>query len=400
MAYQKQTWKDLPDKSTPITASRLSHLETQFDHSKSYTDQALSGIESPLSVTVRHGSFLSSGVICNTFILSTGGSHVPGAVGKRVTTGGLTGFKTPLSFADDFGDPFVSNGSGWDTVTGRVRGPNFVDGVPTGSLSTGPTSQDNGAVAYCSDGQLRYYEAALGDSVSGMVSDGALFSWSWGPALVLNGAPYDYSISGGWGGLASSVKSARTVLGQLVSGDLFLLQCYGSSGQSGLSVPEVSSALSGFPLRIAVLLDGGGSTSSVWGGRVAHASSDPEDRKLPDTISFSGAKGNALYIPPVVVQGTGAYTGPLSVSLLEGEATVRGELRGSRINGSEIVVPAGGLPPFVRTISASGAINFATGKTGLVGVTDGSALRIIHGYTDGANNPDVRFSFAANRSRG
>lgn len=31
MAYQKQTWRNLPDRTTPITAERLGHLETQYD---------------------------------------------------------------------------------------------------------------------------------------------------------------------------------------------------------------------------------------------------------------------------------------------------------------------------------------------------------------------------------
>ena len=31
MAYIKQTWKNLPDQTTPISAERLNHLETQYD---------------------------------------------------------------------------------------------------------------------------------------------------------------------------------------------------------------------------------------------------------------------------------------------------------------------------------------------------------------------------------
>ncbi len=29
--YEKQTWANLPDRSTPVNATRLSHLETQAD---------------------------------------------------------------------------------------------------------------------------------------------------------------------------------------------------------------------------------------------------------------------------------------------------------------------------------------------------------------------------------
>ncbi len=31
MAYEKQEWKDLPDKSTPITATRLNHIENGIE---------------------------------------------------------------------------------------------------------------------------------------------------------------------------------------------------------------------------------------------------------------------------------------------------------------------------------------------------------------------------------
>lgn len=31
MSYEKQEWVDLPDRSTPLSAARLSHLETQYD---------------------------------------------------------------------------------------------------------------------------------------------------------------------------------------------------------------------------------------------------------------------------------------------------------------------------------------------------------------------------------
>lgn len=46
MSYSKQVWKDLPDKSTPLSAARLNHLETQYDQSARYTDAKVSGVPS------------------------------------------------------------------------------------------------------------------------------------------------------------------------------------------------------------------------------------------------------------------------------------------------------------------------------------------------------------------
>lgn len=46
MAYAKQEWKNSPDETTPLSAGRLNHLETQYEEavadSKSYTDSLVS----------------------------------------------------------------------------------------------------------------------------------------------------------------------------------------------------------------------------------------------------------------------------------------------------------------------------------------------------------------------
>lgn len=44
MVYVKQTWQNLPNQTTPISAARLSHLETQYDEAVQYTDAAVSSI--------------------------------------------------------------------------------------------------------------------------------------------------------------------------------------------------------------------------------------------------------------------------------------------------------------------------------------------------------------------
>lgn len=51
MPYNKQIWEDLPNKTTPLSAERLNHLEKQYDEAvkdaKSYTDNAISNIPPP-----------------------------------------------------------------------------------------------------------------------------------------------------------------------------------------------------------------------------------------------------------------------------------------------------------------------------------------------------------------
>lgn len=45
MAYVKQTWENFPSTSSPLEASRLNHLETQYEEAVSYADEQIQGVE-------------------------------------------------------------------------------------------------------------------------------------------------------------------------------------------------------------------------------------------------------------------------------------------------------------------------------------------------------------------
>lgn len=47
MVYVKQTWVGEPAQTTPISADRLNHLETQYDEAKAYTDSAIETLPPP-----------------------------------------------------------------------------------------------------------------------------------------------------------------------------------------------------------------------------------------------------------------------------------------------------------------------------------------------------------------
>lgn len=53
MVYVKQDWKNLPDQTTPISAERLSHLETQYDEAVAYTNGRISAL--PAASTTAKG---------------------------------------------------------------------------------------------------------------------------------------------------------------------------------------------------------------------------------------------------------------------------------------------------------------------------------------------------------
>lgn len=49
MAYTKQTWQDLPNKTTPINASRLGHIEDGIYNAADVADTAAANAQSAVS---------------------------------------------------------------------------------------------------------------------------------------------------------------------------------------------------------------------------------------------------------------------------------------------------------------------------------------------------------------
>lgn len=347
-----------------------------------------------------HRSFNVPGLgTFNVFKISTGGKHYPGLVRKFApaahNSADGSGFMTPLEMATHYSCDLVVNGSGWSSSWVR-RGADIRDGVAYGELSNAGSSQDNGAVAYCVDGQLRFYEAALGHTAADMINDGAIHSWSWGPKIIENNAIHNYMASGGWGTTARAVKSGRTVLAQTLDGDLVVYQLYGISEKSGAGVDELASVLVKEGLRIAVVLDGGGSTQSAWGGKIAHASSDSVSRRITDGIGFMAPAANVMRIPAVNLSLRAPYTGGVRCSLVDGRVTIEGIATGVyKLPGSSQLTDPGALPMYIKHARPTGSGRASGGKT-VVPVIRGGLLHTSSGYADGANNPDIYMEFDAN----
>lgn len=107
MTYQKQNWVNFPSTATPISASRLSHLETQYDEGVKYTDSQLSG-----------KADLDSGGKIPTGQLPTSTSPAPGTIPIRSAGGTIPGVGTPINSAD------AANKSYVDSVAGGGSGGN------------------------------------------------------------------------------------------------------------------------------------------------------------------------------------------------------------------------------------------------------------------------------------
>lgn len=128
MTYTKQTWKNLPDQTTPVSAARLNHLETQFDEAAAYTDQQIAanpgsegprgpeGPEGPQGPPGEDGTPGAPGVAA-TISGATASPLPPGAT-PTVTAGG-----TPNNRTFEFGIPQGAPGErGADGTSVTIKG--------------------------------------------------------------------------------------------------------------------------------------------------------------------------------------------------------------------------------------------------------------------------------------
>lgn len=128
MTYTKQTWKNLPDQTTPVSAARLNHLETQFDEAAAYTDQQIAanpgsegprgpeGPEGPQGPPGEDGAPGAPGAAA-TISGATASPLPPGAT-PTVTAGG-----TPNNRTFEFGIPQGAPGErGADGTSVTIKG--------------------------------------------------------------------------------------------------------------------------------------------------------------------------------------------------------------------------------------------------------------------------------------
>lgn len=106
MSYRKQHWSDTPNKSTPLSAERLNHLETQYEESRNFTLDQISNISFPvLSVNGKQG---------NLTLTSSDVSAAPNSEFYRVY--GLYGV-----YRDIYVDPSGNDTSGEGTIDKPFR---------------------------------------------------------------------------------------------------------------------------------------------------------------------------------------------------------------------------------------------------------------------------------------
>lgn len=107
-----------------------------------------------------------------------------------------------------------------------------------------------------------------GDAAS-YVAEGAVWGFSWGAWLVLNGVAQTIPTE-----IASNTKSARTIIGQAANGDYIIICAEGSTGSYGLTPNECGVVAAQHGCERAFMCDGGGSAQLWWETFYALPSSD------------------------------------------------------------------------------------------------------------------------------
>lgn len=309
MAYQKQTWRDLPNTSTPITAARLNHMETQYEEavseSGSYTDtrvdDAINQFDGEASPSWRV-SLQTKRYSGHRYIVSTihaDGRPSPSMLRRYVDTSTSSPgseFKPPQYFINEkspeLGATLIVNASGWNTGNGgEMRGAQFVDGELWHSLSTSDW-KDAYSIGMKPDGFLEVYDANSGDTDQDLLDDHIIWSVSFGPVLIKGGAkaPIDHGFIGG----RSTQKSSLCVLGQKENGDILIIAGPGVTNSWGTTFEEAADIALNEGCVTAMHLDQGGSTQ-LWAkgtavipssdnGTQVIVTSEPGRRKLPDML--------------------------------------------------------------------------------------------------------------------
>lgn len=319
MAYQKQTWRNLPDRTTPITAERLEHMETQYDEavadSYSYTNSSVVGLASEeyvdsavdgalgdedskgLRVSHTNKVYSATGSTYTVIRIHTGGRFVPGLVGKsfglgvRPSTSGpdlKPPRESPREASKRLGSPVVFNASGWKTTgnVGELRGAQIWDGVVYHEPTVNHWKESD-TIGYTKRGELKCYSLyTSGDTTDDMLEDEVIHTWTFGPNLVVNGQKKD--LTGGFWGTFLQGTSGRQVLGQTQDGDILLLTCRGVTGGNSLTGSQLQDLCLDEGFYNAYNLDGGGSTQTQVNGAAYTASSDSGgNRDVPDFGYFT-----------------------------------------------------------------------------------------------------------------
>lgn len=346
--------------------------------------------QAPVTITVEHKVQSPIGYWYVVTRARTGGTnaaprYVPGLVDKRygndfdVTNPTSTGtaFKPVGERLDTYarrtGATVVTNASGWNVTSNvnEMRGAQIRENIAyhdfeATNLNGSPAGVEG--LGLMPSGELRCFSALRGDTVAAMVAAGVRHAWSYGPNLVVNGAPQDLT-QGNWQYFLTEA-SARTIIGQARNGDVIVISVQGktaantaSNATNGITGNDIVNLAVAEGMYQASLFDGGGSAQAYVQGFYPLPSSDDASgydgtigrRKVGDCFMLTGVVATAAV-------DTGWKTLPLRSGYVALDANSTPQIR--QVNGAiecrGSVKPSSGtfptsdvtvadLPPFFRT---------------------------------------------------
>ena len=189
-----------------------------------------------------------------------------------------------------------TDGSTWDTANFvRPVGLQIIDGRAIQNFGLGGselTGSDLESLVVKYDGTVIPARASDNKTAQSYVDEGAYFSIGYGPILCENGILRNWQNDVRFSGFNANL-SGRTIFGQAANGDFIFIIVKGQSGVSGIKGNAMGQLAVQEGCQIAIVLDGGGSTQTLWKGYNIRPSTDAEGfRRVNSMVVITAPEAN------------------------------------------------------------------------------------------------------------
>lgn len=185
------------------------------------------------------------------------------------------------------------NGSGFDYGSGIPAPGKSM--IKQGKVYNDTYSNGN-IMCVTRDGGM--FTAIAGMTTEEMINRGVWDTYCFGPTLVENGKVYEITSA-----FQQTYRYQRTVIGMVNPGDYYILivDGKGAGGSQGMTYEEMQKVMLDLKCQYAYNLDGGGSTTLVFKGRIINSLTDNgAERPCADILYFidagDGAEGDDIII--------------------------------------------------------------------------------------------------------
>ncbi len=184
------------------------------------------------------------------------------------------------------------NGSGFSYSSGEPAPGKSM--IKDGKIYNDTYSNGN-IMCVTQDGGM--FTAIAGMTVEDMLNRGVRDTYCFGPTLVENGKAYEITSA-----FQQTYRYQRTAVGMVNPGDYYILivDGKGSGGSQGMTYEEMQKTFLDLDCQYAYNLDGGGSTTLVFKGRIINSLTDGNERPCADILYFidagDGGEGDDIVI--------------------------------------------------------------------------------------------------------